>query len=242
MSAILAIDTSTSACSVALNQEGTIIDEFVVAPQDHTQRLLPMVENILVSSNQTLANLDAIAFSSGPGSFTGLRICLGVVQGLAYGANLPVVGVSTLEVMAATAMRTLELPVNNSEKTIIIPALDARMSEIYWGIFQSSQNVLSRIEPDKVTSPTDLNLSEDQLEDIQHGTHYLIGVGDGWTTHPACEGVMNKIETELFPHAYDLSILAQDYLANGKAVSAFEAQPTYIRNEVSWVKRQKIRS
>ncbi|MGI1677370.1 MAG: tRNA (adenosine(37)-N6)-threonylcarbamoyltransferase complex dimerization subunit type 1 TsaB [Cellvibrionaceae bacterium] len=254
MTAFLAIDTSTNGCSVAVNIDGVISEDFVVAEQDHTQRLLPMVEKILNTTNISLNDLDAIAFSSGPGSFTGLRICLGVVQGLAYGADVPVIGVSTLEVMAATALRTMDEALSKYDGTneilkssgfVVIPALDARMSEIYWSAFHacSSENtetiptLFSRLMDDKVSSPSELRLPQEMINDGST----IIGVGNGWDVKEIDQSAVSLIESELLPHAFDLAILAEKYFAEGKTMSAFDAQPTYIRNEVSWAKRKRIR-
>ena len=127
MNNILALDSSTDACSVALSIDGVLTSRFEIATQSHTQRLLPMVEELLAEQQLALADLDALAFSRGPGSFTGLRICIGIIQGLAYGANLPVIPVSTLEAMAMGFYRA-----NRSINEPLLVALDARMDEVYW--------------------------------------------------------------------------------------------------------------
>lgn len=97
---ILAIDTATEACSVALWNNGTINAHFELCPREHTQRILPMVQEILAASGASLNEIDALAFGRGPGSFTGVRIGIGIAQGLALGANLPMIGISTLATMA----------------------------------------------------------------------------------------------------------------------------------------------
>lgn len=94
---ILAIDTATEACSVALWNDGNINAHFELCPREHTQRILPMVQDILAANSITLTDIDALAFGRGPGSFTGVRIGIGIAQGLALGANLPMTGVSTLD-------------------------------------------------------------------------------------------------------------------------------------------------
>lgn len=107
---ILAIDTATEACSVALWNNGTINAHFELCPREHTQRILPMVQEILAASGVSLNEIDALAFGRGPGSFTGVRIGIGIAQGLALGANLPMIGVSTLATMAQGAWRKLARP------------------------------------------------------------------------------------------------------------------------------------
>src|SRR5690606_10081736 len=132
MTHILALDSATDACSVALYRDGEVTSLFELAAKSHTQRLLPMVDELLQSADCTLKDLDAIAFGRGPGSFTGLRICLGIVQGLAFGANLPVIPVSTLAAMASGFWRE---PAQYSALPLpLLVALDARMDEIYWAV------------------------------------------------------------------------------------------------------------
>ena len=118
---ILAIDTATEACSVALWNDGTIKAHFELCPREHTQRILPMVQEILAAGDLTLTDIDALAFGRGPGSFTGVRIGIGIAQGLALGANLPMIGVSTLATMAQGAWR-------KSGATRVLAAIDARMA------------------------------------------------------------------------------------------------------------------
>ena len=131
MTTILAIETAGVTCSVAINVDGEIHQQLETSPRSHAKKLMPMVDSILREFGQSLRTLDAIAFSQGPGSFTGLRIGFGVVQGLAFGADLPVVGVPTLQATAHRAMRLTGL-----SSGIIVPALDARMGELYWGCYE----------------------------------------------------------------------------------------------------------
>jgi len=261
MPTILALDTSTSACSVALLRNNEVLEDYVVATQGHTQRLLPAVDKLLAEAELTLADIDAIAFASGPGSFTGLRICLGTVQGLAYGADIPVIPVSTLQVMAASAVRSFAL----DDRTLVFPALDARMSEVYWGCYRVNcvgAEIDDRREPEMLlpdtVSATDLLNPDELLSEQLFATpaeaakekDNWVGVGDGWAVVASQSGDQSAPNTsqgnhqrysEFYPHAYDLALLAQLYLARGMAVSVFDAKPAYIRNEVSWKKRERIR-
>lgn len=234
MTRLLAIETSTAACSVAVTYDDEIDEQFVVAPQDHTQRLLPMVDAILTKHHIALNDLDAIVFTGGPGSFTGLRICLGVVQGLAFGADLPVIKISTLEVMAQSAWRLLAL----SEGTLIVPALDARMDEIYWGAYAVRAQGLQQIVADAVNDPADLQRALITFDKP------IIGVGDGWCCGELAKQQPSDVsETipEFYPHAWDLALLGIEQYRLQRGQSVLDVFPTYIRNEVRWKKRQRIR-
>ena len=122
---LLAIDSSTEACSVALKYKYDVLERFEIAPKQHTKLILPFVDELLLEAGLSLADLDAIAFTAGPGSFTGLRITASIVQALAYAADLPVVPVSTLATIAQGVFSQLdtELP--------ILVAMDARMQQVY---------------------------------------------------------------------------------------------------------------
>ncbi len=144
---IMAIDTATEACSVALWDNGKTSALFELCPREHTQRILPMVSEILTESGVALSAMDALAFGRGPGSFTGVRIGIGIAQGLALGAELPMVGVSTLMTMAQGAWRV-------SGATRVLAAIDARMGEVYWAEYQrDEQGVWHGEETEAVLKP-----------------------------------------------------------------------------------------
>lgn len=233
MSLILALDTSTDACSVALNANGALTSLFEVAAKSHTQRLLPMVDEILQAKGYGLADLDAIAFGRGPGSFTGLRICAGIVQGLAFGANLPVIPVSTLEAMALGFYRAnpeIELPV--------LVALDARMNEVYRGLFARNGEQVKALSPEEVINP-DALANNSELTQLNGN---FIGVGPGWH-YPALQALaVNNRQLDVHPHAENMALIAATLFSEGHAISAVDAQPVYLRDSVSWQKRQRIRN
>ncbi len=140
MPTILAIDTSTDACSVALMiDENTVTESSVIAPREHTQRILPMVANLLKEQGVKLKDVDAIGFGCGPGSFTGLRICISVAQGLVYGADIPLIPISNLYAMAQGVLRlSLErgsVAQTDESDALVIPIFDARMNEVYWSAY-----------------------------------------------------------------------------------------------------------
>lgn len=232
MSLILALDTSTDACSVALNINGRVASLFEVAAKSHTQRLLPMVDEVMQGNGLVLADLDAIAFGRGPGSFTGLRICAGIVQGLAFGANLPVIPVSTLEAMALGFYRT-----NPNEGRPLLVTLDARMDEVYWGLFERDGNLVKLLSNEGVIGPGVLAIHDD----VRALNGNFVAVGPGWH-YPSLQALTcGRRELDLQPNAENMALIAAGLFAAGKAVSALEAQPVYLRDSVSWQKRQRIR-
>ena len=122
---ILALDTATEACSVALLHQDRITFEDELSPRTHTQRILPMVDGLLKNANLSIKEVDYLAFGRGPGSFTGVRVGVGVAQGLALGAELKVVPISNLTTMAEQAYQELGA-------TEVIALIDARMNEVYF--------------------------------------------------------------------------------------------------------------
>ncbi len=233
MSLILALDTSTDACSVALYADGVLDSLFELAAKSHTQRLLPMVDEVLQAKGCELADLDAIAFGRGPGSFTGLRICAGIVQGLAFGANLPVIPVSTLESMACGFYRA-----NPEEQLPVLVALDARMNEVYWGLFSRSGDLVSALV-DEAVMPPELLAEQSQIM-AQQGQ--FLGIGSGWH-YPAMQSLDPARQfLDIHPHAENMALIAAAKFAAGETLSALDAQPVYLRDSVSWKKRQRIRN
>ncbi|GAB2517783.1 tRNA (adenosine(37)-N6)-threonylcarbamoyltransferase complex dimerization subunit type 1 TsaB [Microbulbifer agarilyticus] len=242
---ILAVDTTSGACSVALYDQGQVKETFVRAERDHTRRLLPMVEQVLGESGYRLSQLDSLAVSQGPGSFTGLRIAISCVQGLAFSADLPVVPVSSLAALALGAVRdnpewaTLQMPV--------LAALDARMQEVYWGLYDVS-NPGQALLPDQVSSPEQVIASlasasylEAAEEVTESGEAPLLAAGPGWSYPELAALNPRALLLDAGIHAQDIAVLAADLWRQGKQVSADTLQPTYLRNEVTWKKRERIR-
>ena len=233
MSLILALDSSTDACSVALYADGKLDARFELAAKSHTQRLLPMVDELLQSNNLGLSQLDAIAFGRGPDSFTGLRICMGIVQGLAFGAQLPVIPISTLEAMALGYYRA------NPEVSLpVLVALDARMNEVYWGLFILEGDSVSVASDEFVMKPE--LLSEQDV--IQSMAGQFVAVGPGWH-YPAMQALAaSTIVMDVQPHAEDMALIAAKIWSAGGAINVLDAEPVYLRDTISWQKRQRIRN
>lgn len=231
MTKILALDASTDACSVALTIDGTTSHIFELAAKSHTQRLLPMVDEILSAGNCTLKDLDAIAFGRGPGSFTGLRICMGIVQGLAFGANLPVISVSTLHAMAQGFISE-----NPQTSSPLLVTLDARMDEVYWGLF-SADKTPAALSAEHVMKPADV-CTQDVV--IALGKRF-VAVGPGWHYADLQPIIPETLVLNVHPDARYMLPIAEAAFNKGETQSILDAQPVYLRDSVSWQKRQRIR-
>ena len=231
---LLAVDTTSGACSVALYQDGAVTEQFVRAERDHTRRLLPMVEAVLAEGGVSLAEVDALAVSRGPGSFPGLRIAISCVQGLAFAADKPVVAVSSLAAMANGALRANPHWQGNA----VLPALDARMQEVYWGVYGSDAPERSLVA-EAVSAPG-------QVAEFLQGEQAITGapwyaVGPGWH-YPALQALSPaNIVVDCHVHAGDIARLAVGPWERGEMISAENLEPAYLRNEITWKKRQRIR-
>ncbi|MGO1500516.1 MAG: tRNA (adenosine(37)-N6)-threonylcarbamoyltransferase complex dimerization subunit type 1 TsaB [Marinobacter sp.] len=225
---LLALDTSSEGCSAALFVDGNVIEKFEVAPRGHTRLLMPMVRELLAEQGFKPKDLDALAFACGPGSFTGVRIATGVVQGLAWGLGLPVVPVSSLETVALGAIEALHV----GEGEGIAVAFDARMSELYWGCFQNRSDLPELLGEEQVCPPSRVIL--------EAGITRWSGAGQGWvfrTDMPdEVSSQINFVDETLIPRASWVARLAAVKFRNGLAVPAEQAQPVYIRDEVAWKK------
>jgi len=231
---ILSIETSTEACSAALLIDGEVRERFEVAPSQHSQLILPMIDSLLNEAQLTLSQLDTVGFSCGPGSFTGLRIAAGVIQGIALGADLPVVRVSTLATLAQYAYE------EKSERKVLA-ALDARMGEVYWGKFQfDAKGRLREVDSEIVCAPD--QVTKPLAEEPEAACWF--GVGPGWTAHSAKLLVgLNETassinwQENILPRAQYVASLAMKSFVDGGAVSAEEAVPVYLRNNIA---RKKV--
>tara|TARA_R110001583_G_scaffold561_4_gene4996 strand:+ start:23036 stop:23746 length:711 start_codon:yes stop_codon:yes gene_type:complete len=229
----LAIDASTEACSVALQVNTRLYSCYELCPQSHSLQLLPMVDKLLKEAGITLSQCDGLIFGRGPGSFTGVRIGVGVAQGLAFAADLPVVGVSSLQAMA-------QLAFIKYQQTNVFAAIDARMSEVYNGYFVLDENnimqaqVLADQKGEAVTAP---ELVHQRLANIVTMPTY--GVGTGWDAyHEQLSPLKSNKGTPkvLFPNAEAMLVIGKAALERGEGVSAEDAQPVYVRDTVSWKK------
>ncbi|AZZ93666.1 tRNA (adenosine(37)-N6)-threonylcarbamoyltransferase complex dimerization subunit type 1 TsaB [Hahella sp. KA22] len=227
MAKILALDTSSDACSVALWNDGELTELLEATPRAHAKRCLPMIDSLLGDSGLRVEQLDALAFGRGPGSFTGLRIAAGMVQGLAFGADLPVIPVSTLQAMAFAWFKRQESPPGQA-----ICLLDARMSEVYWAGYEHSTDGVKEIYAEQVAPPemVDVKVSKQEVVILGSGLVYLERL-------PAALIESSVIrEPEWAPRAAAMAEIAASMFEMGLTVSAIEAQPIYLRDEVAWKK------
>ncbi len=216
---ILALETSTEFCSAALYLNGRIFNKEILAERRHSEILLPMIHELLKEAELALQQLDGVAFGSGPGSFTGLRIACGVAQGLAYAINLPIIGISTLEAVAQQI----------DEKKIIV-ALDARMGEIYHAAYQKLTN-----HDWKIISPPILCSPQHAPSVPGNG---WIGCGSGFDVYRKELSALyseniHKIHFKLHPQAGEIVQLALPKFTDGSNTDSANVTPVYIRNKVA---------
>ncbi len=214
---ILALDTATEACSVALTVDNAMVERQVMGRQ-HAERLLSMIDTVLAEAGCRLAELDAVAFGRGPGMFTGLRIGAGVVQGIAFAAELPVVAVSSLAALA-----------QGQSSNRVLAMFDARMEQVYWGCYvRNDDGVMELVRKEQVSTPASIVLPEGQWQPV----------GSGWDQyrHSLQSHLGDRISNGIqgcAPSARDVARLGAIGLNRGLAVSAAEALPVYIRDDVA---------
>jgi tRNA threonylcarbamoyladenosine biosynthesis protein TsaB len=219
---ILALETSTEWCSVAVGDGARWVVRDERAGQAHSERVIPMVDAALTESRLKLADLDGIAFGAGPGSFTGIRIGCGVAQGLALGANLKVVPVTTLEALAQEAFR-----IHGRER--VLCCLDARMREVYVAGYARSGDAWREIAAPSVLSPADVVLPDGWNESE------AMGAGSGFAAYPALSARLGlpTIDAEARPTARAVGELALPRFGTGEGVEAADALPVYVRHRVA---------
>jgi len=218
---ILALDTSTEACSAAVVIDGAVYERFELVQQQHSARILPMVQEVLAEAELALSHLDVLAFSRGPGSFTALRIGAGVVQGLAFGADLPVTPVSSLAALA-----------QGRQAERILAAFDARMLQVYWGAYvRNSEGIMELQGREIVVAPQEAPLPD--------GEGWL-GAGGGWDRHG--EKLLARLgfylgsppwQPHCYPRARHVAQLGVVAFNRGDAIAAENAAPVYLRDEVA---------
>jgi len=210
-----AFETATEWCSVALWRDGEIAAVERRAQNRHSDLALPMLERLLAAAAMTAAQLDAVAFGAGPGSFAGLRIACGLAQGLAFGCGIPVIGVSTLEAMA-----------EESGAARVVACLDARMREVYYSALEKDAGRWNEIVPARCASPEAVTPMGEQW----------VGCGNGFAVYGNLG--MTRVLPEVHPSAIAVARLAAPRLAAGEGVDAALAAPVYLREKVAFTKAE----
>ena len=216
---LLAIDTATERCSVALLIDDRVIERATETARGHADLVLPMVDEVLKEAGLTLQQLDGLAYGRGPGGFTGVRIAVGVAQGLAYGARLATVGVSDLAAVAQ------QFAVAGAR---ILVCMDARMNEVYWSRFETM--------PDGLVAPTAPE-RVDRPEAVAAGDATVFA-GTGFRAYPqlATGRAGTAVHGTALPHARDIVRLAAVEFEAGRGEPADQARPVYLRDQVATVK------
>lgn len=219
---ILAIETATESCSAALLVGGAMSVRERIAPREHARLILAMCDELLAEAGLKPVDLDAVAFGRGPGSFTGVRVATGVIQGIAFAAELPVAPVSSLAALAQGAWR-------QDGAARILAAVDARMGEVYWGAYEVTDGLVEPVVPETVVAP--------EAAPVPEGEGWF-GVGTGWGSYgevlsDRVHGRLGAVAAERYPLAQDVARLAVRVVERGQTVPAEKALPVYLRDNVA---------
>lgn len=222
---LLALDTSSVACSVAAVIDTEIIERHEEQPREHTRLLLPMIQSVLRESGVALSELDAIVLGNGPGSFIGMRIAASVSQGLAHGTGLKIVAVSSLAAVAAEVF-------SESDASEVVVAQDAHMSEVYLGIFaRGAEDLPVPLVPERLQSQDAIV----ELSNVVNGPRHA--AGEGWQRYPALlahnTARLDAVSDRRYPHARFLLGLGARDLKTGLSISPAELMPAYLRQKVA---------
>lgn len=222
---LLALDTSSDACSVALQVGDDIFEQHVIKPKEHTKILIPMIRSLLQDAAIELKDLEAIVLGNGPGSFIGMRIAASVAQGLAYGSGLKILPISSMAAVAAEVIET------HSASEVIV-AQDARMNEAYLGIYRINDAGLPVAVTEEALQP--IEKIEGLAEII---SSELIAAGQAWQKYPALlelnRAEISRLLEVYFPKARYLLGLAVQAWQAGKAIEPEKLTPAYIRMKVA---------
>jgi tRNA threonylcarbamoyladenosine biosynthesis protein TsaB len=228
MTGILAIDTATDACSVAVCAGGETREVYEVIPREHSRRLFGMLQSLLPDGRLRDHGIEAIAYSCGPGSFTGLRICASAVQGLAYTNDLPAIAVSTLVLQAQTALR-LGLVDSGS---LVLSMIDARINEVYYALCRFEGELAVLQQGPVACAPSAVAIAADtrQLHAVGSGCRFVDELP------AALRSRLQSAHPELLPAAQDLLPLALASFERGETQQPQQVQPLYVRDKISWKK------
>ncbi len=218
MMRILALETSTEYCSVALWQDGVVSERVELVGQKHSELLMAMLDSVLQESGIGIRDVDGIAYGAGPGSFTGVRIACGVAQGLALGADKPVIGICTLQALA-----------QGTGRNRVIAALDARMAEVYFAVYEKRADAWHTLSAPSLCLPQDTPAVE--------GEDWF-AAGSGFGVHgdllgARYRGQIIEVDAQCVPQAGAIAELAAPGFAGGQGLDAAQAMPLYLRDKVA---------
>lgn len=221
---LLALDTATEACSAAVWVDGAVCAHFEVAGRDHTQRLLPVVAGVLAEAGLGYSQLDGLICGVGPGSFAGVRIGVAFAKGVALARALPLLGISSLTLMA---QRALSAP--TAQRVLV--AIDARMGEVYWQAFERGADGMA-------TPLGEAVVAAPEAVPLPASPGPWLAAGTGWGSYEAAlrqriGGTLMQLDGTLLPRAADAFALALPIFARGAAPAADAMQPIYLRNQVA---------
>jgi len=219
---ILALDTCTESCSAALLYQGDLFERIERTQRGHSDLILGMMDELFIQAGTSISSIDTMAFGRGPGSFTGVRVGVGVAQGIAFARDIPVVPISSLAAVAQDAA-------NKYQAEYIAVAMDARMGEVYCARYQTVDGIVHLLGKERVCPPEQF---------LPEGNQTWLAAGTGWgifdtvLQHNFADNV-SKVSVEHFPFASQIIKLAQVEIAAGRLLPAEEAMPVYLRNNVA---------
>lgn len=219
---LLAIETATEACSAAMMVDGELTEQYCLTTNGHTKIILPMIESLLSQANLLPSDFDGLAFGCGPGSFTGVRIATGIAQGIAFALDLRVVPVSNLAAVAQDFF-------DNSDEELAFVAMDARMNEIYWGVYKRNADGYAELIGTQAVIPA----SQIKFPDLSG-----VGIGTGWKTYQQelSSRLAHRViryEADHLPRARAIARLGAEGFKQGLAVAPEQALPVYLRDKVA---------
>ena len=225
---ILALDTCTESCSAALLYQGELFERVEMTQRGHSDLILGMMDELFQQAGTTVSVIDAVAFGRGPGSFTGVRVGVGVAQGIAFARDIPVIPISSLAANAQGVVDTF-----NTD--YIAVAMDARMGEIYCANFQVVNGLVVLLDEEKVCPPEEFKPVNEQS---------WLGIGTGWAEYESIltenfAGQLEHVNAACFPQASSIIKLAQQEAEAGRLLPAEQALPVYLRNNVAKKKGEK---
>lgn len=225
---ILALDTCTESCSASLLSNGEVFEQVEMTQRGHSDLILGMMDTLFQQSETTISEVDAVAFGRGPGSFTGVRVGVGVAQGIAFARDIPVIPISTLLAVAQDAADSLDVD-------YIAVAMDARMGEIYCASYQRKEGIVELIDSERVCPPKQFKPNTEQQ---------WVGVGTGWREYDSIlrdnfAGNLASVNAEHYPNASVMIKLANIEASAGRVLPADQALPVYLRDNVAKKKSEQ---